>query len=85
MEAASLLTSMTLLFAGGILLSGSSFNLGIIFISFFWVPYGAYRYTLRVCGHRPRPRLRPKAIPTAPVYEGPLPIAVVVEEDPCAL
>jgi hypothetical protein len=38
-----------------------------------------------VCGHRPRPRLRPKAIPTAPVYEGPLPIAVVVEEDPCAL
>ena len=43
MEAASLLTSMTLLFAGGILLSGTSFNLGIIFISFFWVPYGAYR------------------------------------------
>jgi hypothetical protein len=36
-----------------------------------------------VCGHRPR--LTPKAIPTAPVYEGPLPIAVVVEEDPCAL
>lgn len=87
MEAASLLTSMTLLFAGGILLSGSSFNLGIIFISFFWVPYGAYRYTLRVCGHRRRPRStpRPKTIPTAPVYEGPLPIAVVVEEDPCAL
>jgi hypothetical protein len=85
MEAASLLTSMTLLFAGGILLTGTSFNLGIIFISFFWVPYGAYRYTLRVCGHRPRPRSRPKTIPTAPVYEGPLPIAVVVEEDPCAL
>jgi hypothetical protein len=85
MEAASLLTSMTLLFAGGILLSGSSFNLGIIFISFFWVPYGAYRYTLRVCGHHRRPRSRPKAIPTAPVYEGPLPIAVVVDEDPRAL
>ena len=84
MEGASLLTSMTLLFAGGILLSGSSFNLGIIFISFFWVPYGAYRYSRRVCGW-PRPVRRPKPLPTAPVYEGPLPIAVVVDEDPRAL
>jgi hypothetical protein len=86
MEGASLLTTVTLLFAGVILLPTNSTDLGIILLTFFWVPYGLYRYTQRVCGHRRRERpQRPKAIPTAPVYEGPLPIAVVVEEDPCAL
>ena len=87
MQGVSLLTSATLLFAGLLLLSGQSTDLGIIFITIFWVPYGAYRYTQRVCGHRgrARPPARPKTIPTAPVYEGPLPIAVVVDEDPCAM
>lgn len=84
MEGASLLTSGTLLFAGMILLPTAFTNLGIIFLSFFWVPYGLYRYSRRVCGWR-RPDRRPKPLPTAPVYEGPLPIAVVVDEDPRAL
>lgn len=67
-----------MLFSGLLLLS-SDVNLGIILVSTFWVPFGGYKYAQRVWGPRPA---RPKAIPTAPVYEGPLPVAVVVDEDP---
>lgn len=77
MEGASMLTGMVLLLSGGILLPTSEKNLGIIFMTCFWVPYGAYWYIRRVSG----PRL-PAKVPTAPVYDGPLPVAVVVDEDP---
>ena len=76
MEGFSMLTGMVLLFAGAILLPTSQQNLGIIFMSGFWVPYGLYWYIRRVSGP-PHPKL-----PTAPVFTGPLPVAVVVDEDP---
>ena len=74
MEGASMMTGMVLLMTGGILLPTSEKNLGIIFMTCFWVPYGAYWYLRRVS---PPPKL-----PTAPVFMGPLPVAVVVDEDP---
>ncbi len=77
MEGASMLTGMVLLLAGGILLPTEEKNLGIIFMTCFWVPYGAYWYIRRVSGPRPDPKL-----PSAPVFTGPLPVAVVVDEDP---
>ncbi len=73
-----MMTGMVLLLAGGILLPTSEKNLGIIFMTCFWVPYGAYWYIQRVSGPPPSPA----KIPTAPVLEAPLPIAVVVDEDP---
>jgi hypothetical protein len=76
MEVASMLTAMVLLLTGGILLPTSEKTLGIIFMTCFWVPYGAYWYIRRV-GGPPAPKL-----PTAPVFMGPLPVAVVVDEDP---
>jgi hypothetical protein len=78
MEGASMLTGMVLLLTGGILLPTPEKNLGIIFMTCFWVPYGAYWYIRRVSGPPPS---HPKR-PTAPVLEAPLPIAVVVDEDP---
>ena len=77
MEAAAGSVSFTMLFSGLLLLS-SSLDLGIILVSTFWAPYGGYKYAQRVWGSPPPP----KSIPTAPVYEGPLPVAVVVDEDP---
>ncbi len=71
-----MMTGMVLLLAGGILLPTSEKDLGIIFMTCFWVPYGAYWYLRRVSGP-PNPKL-----PTAPVFTGPLPVAVVVDEDP---
>ena len=78
MEGASMFTGMVLLLTGGILLPTSEKNLGIIFMTCFWVPYGAYWYIRRASGPPPPPIKRP----TAPVLEAPLPIAVVVDEDP---
>lgn len=78
MEGISLTVSVCMLFSGLLLLSSSQ-DLGIILVSTFWAPYGGYKYVQRVWGPRPSP---PKGIPTAPVYEGPLPVAVVVDEDP---
>jgi hypothetical protein len=77
MEGASMFTGMVMLLAGGILLPTTEKNLGIIFMSCFWVPYGAYWYIRRAAG----PPLERK-VPTAPVLEAPLPVAVVVDEDP---
>jgi hypothetical protein len=77
MEGASTMTGMALLLAGGILLPTPEKNLGIIFMTCFWVPYGAYWYIRRVSGPPSQRKL-----PTAPVLEAPLPIAVVVDEDP---
>jgi hypothetical protein len=74
MEAMSILTGMVMLLSGGILLPTSQQNLGIIFMTCFWVPYGAYLFVRRVS---PPPKL-----PVAPVFTGPLPVAVVVDEDP---
>lgn len=80
MEGVAAMTSATLLFAGATLLPTEERYLGIIFMSLFWAPYCSYKYAERVCGRRPASS---KAFPTAPVYTGPLPIAVVVaEEDP---
>ena len=73
-----MMTGMVLLLAGGILLPTSEKNLGIIFMTCFWVPYGAYCYIRRVSGPPPSQ----VKLPTAPVLEAPLPIAVVVDEDP---
>lgn len=70
-----MLTGMVLLLTGGILLPTPEKNLGIIFMTCFWVPYGAYWYIRRVSPSHPK-------LPTAPVLEAPLPIAVVVDEDP---
>lgn len=78
MEGAAALTSACLLFSGAILLPAEK-NTGILFMTLFWVPYGAYKYLQRVSGGRPAP---PKVIPTAPVYTGPLPVSVEVDEDP---
>lgn len=78
MEGISATVSACMLFSGLLLLS-SSLDMGIILVSTFWVPYGGYLYLRRVAPSRVP---RPKAIPTAPVYEGPLPVAVVVDEDP---
>jgi hypothetical protein len=76
MEGMSMMTGIVLLLAGGILLPTSEKDLGILFMTCFWVPYGAYWYIRRVSGPPP-----PK-LPTAPVFTGPLPVAVVVDEDP---
>ena len=73
------MTSAVLLFAGATLLPTEEKYLGIIFMSLFWAPYGGYKYAQRACGRR-MSVLKP--IPTAPVYTGPLPVTVVVEEDP---
>ena len=70
-----MMTGMVLLLAGGILLPTPEKNLGIIFMTCFWVPYGAYWYIRRVSPSQ-------RKLPTAPVLEAPLPIAVVVDEDP---
>lgn len=78
MEGFAASVSATMLFSGLLLLSSSQ-DLGILFTALFWAPYGGYKYAQRVWGRRPSP---PKGIPTAPVYEGPLPVAVVVDEDP---
>jgi hypothetical protein len=78
MEGASMFTGMALLLGGAILLPTSEKNLGIIFMTCFWAPYGLYWYTSRVCGRQPPLQ----KLPTAPVYTGPLPVAVVVDEDP---
>ena len=73
-----MLVGAVLLFAGATLLPTTQKDLGIIFMTCFWAPYGLYWYTSRVCGRRPP--LKP--YPTAPVFTGPLPVATVVEEDP---
>ena len=79
MEGISASVSVTMLFSGLLLLS-SQMNLGIILVSTFWAPYGGYKYVQRVWGPRAPPSK--SQLPTAPVYEGPLPVAVVVDEDP---
>jgi hypothetical protein len=78
MEGVALSVSATMLFAGLLLLS-SSIDLGILLVSTFWAPYGGYKYAQRVCGRPSTPSKRP---PVAPVFEGPLPVAAVVDEDP---
>lgn len=79
MEGASMMTGMVMLLAGGILLPTSERTLGIFFMTCFWMPYGLY-WSMRQITTRPAPALT--KLPVAPVYTGPLPVAVVVEEDP---
>jgi hypothetical protein len=79
MEGLTFTASASLLFSGLLLLPTQQ-NLGIIFVSTFWAPYGGYAYCRRIWMRRP------PSLPIAPVYEGPLPVSVVVaEEDPIAI
>lgn len=79
-----MMTGMVMLLVGGILLPTSQQNLGIIFMTCFWVPYGAVWYVRRARGSP-----LPSKVPVAPVLSGPLPVAAVAavaaptaDEDP---
>jgi hypothetical protein len=74
-----MMTGIVMLLAGGILLPTSEKNLGIIFMSCFWVPYGAY-WSIR----RARGSPLPSKVPVAPVLSGPLPVAAVAVAAPTA-
>ena len=67
-----------LLLSGAIILPTSEKTIGIIFMTCCWVPYGLYWSVTRGRSLR---SLSVKQ-PTAPVFTGPLPVAVVVDEDP---
>lgn len=72
-----MLVGAVMLFSGAILLPTSEKTLGIFFMTCFWMPYGLYWAAQRGCGRAP-----PLKYPTAPVFTGSLPVAVVYDEDP---
>ena len=70
-----------MLLSGAIILPTSEKTLGIFFMTLFWVPYGLYWSMTRGRSLRSLSLKQP----TAPVFTGPLPVAVVVvsdDEDP---
>ena len=79
MDRAALLTGGGLALSGVVLLAMGMTDVGILCIALCGLPYGGYS-----CLHSLRP-LPSKARFTLPPSTGPLPVTIVVEEDPRAM